>query len=105
MQANAKVASFPPVPTTANDFSTLHLPLEESKSELMTPLGYMALSLTKAYCYVLIPKISNSHYYPDFNELQLIHILLGVGENLYYILLSIPLIHSMFGYAAPPWQP
>ena len=99
MQANAKVANFSPAPTTANDFNALHLPLEENKSELMTPLGYMALSLTKAYCYALIPKISNSHYYPDFKELQLIHMLPGVGENLYYILLSIPLIHSKSDYA------
>lgn len=47
MQTKVNAALFPPGSMTAN--GTLHLPLEDNFSELMTTLGYLALSLTKPY--------------------------------------------------------
>ena len=47
MQTKVNAAFFPPGSVTAN--GTFHLPLEDNFSELMTTLGYLALSLTKPY--------------------------------------------------------
>ena len=85
MPTKANVALFPPGPTIVN--GVLHLPSEESKSVLMTPLGYLALSLIEALSALLISNTSNSHYHQDFEQLQLLHMLPAVGGSLYCVLL------------------
>ena len=77
MQTKANAALFTPGPMTAND--SLHLPLEENKSESMTLFGYLVLSLTEAFHSMLMLNTSNSHYHQDFELLQLQHILLGMS--------------------------
>ena len=67
MQTKANVALFTPGPITAN--GTLHSPLEDNKSEVISPLGHLVLSFTEAFCSTLIlnpsnnPKIKTSSNY------------------------------------------
>lgn len=79
MKTKANVIPFPPGSTTAN--GVLHLPLDDSKSELMTPLGYLALSLTEAFRSMLVSNISNSHYHKTSSNYSYCTCLLGLVET------------------------
>lgn len=72
MQTKAHVVAFPSGTTTAN--GALHLSLKDNKSELMKPLGYSVLSLTKAFS----SNTSNSQYHSNYSYYTSF---LGLVEN------------------------
>ena len=75
----ANVALFLPGPVTAN--GTLHSPLEDNKSELMSPLGYLALSFTEAFCLTLILNPSNNPKIKTSSNCSYCTCFLGLAET------------------------